>query len=219
MTFLSLPILADDVIVLRNGDIINGVVTEVLSSEIKYKKASNPEGHTYTEPKSSVLSIKYANGEVDKFDDVDDQRTISATSKHDGSSKTKALPDADNESYKAEYEVLPRLNVKKSKKKVKEFFPIMAFTDSSVISTRELKIVMDPTAVEYYDGGWKVKMGYTIQIINKTDQPIYIDRANCFRRFNDFSTKSYFDNTQTTVSHGNSSGGGIGLGIGPVGVA
>lgn len=61
-------------------------------------------------------------------------------------------------------------------------------------------------------------MGYSILIINKTDNPIYIDRANCFRRFNDMDTKSYFDNKITTVSHGNSSGGGIGVGLGPVGL-
>ncbi len=94
----------------------------------------------------------------------------------------------------------------------------MAFTDSSVISTNELAIMISPQAVEYYDGGWKVKVGYSILIVNKTDQPIYIDRANCFRRFNDYDTKCYFDNKQTTVTHGNSSGGGIGFGAGPIGI-
>ena len=94
----------------------------------------------------------------------------------------------------------------------------MAFSDSSIISTKELTIGIDPTAVEFYDGGWKVKMGYSIVIINKTDHPIYIDRANCFRRFNDLTTQSYFNNQQTTVSHGNNSGGGIGMGIGAVGI-
>lgn len=217
LSFTSLVMFSDDVIVLRNGDIINGIVTEVQTNEIKYKKSSNPNGPVYSELKSNVLSIKYGNGEVDKFVQTSQPNAI-ANGSSAAPSKTRAIPMDDNTSIKAQYEVLPRLNIKSSKKKAKEFFPIMAFTDSSVISTKDLTIVIDPTAVEYYDGGWKVKMGYAIQIINKTDQPIYIDRANSFRRFNDFSTQSYYDNQQTTVSHGSSSGGGIGLGIGPVGV-
>lgn len=207
--------LANDVIVLRNGDIIEGVVTDILANEIKYKKASNPNGPTYTESKSGVLSIKYENGEVEKFEEAN-KPSINTNSEN--STIKKAVAASDNDSQKAQYSVLPKLNIKVSNKNVKEFFPIMAFTDSSVISTKELTIIIDPNAVMFYDGGWKVKMGYTIQIVNKTNTPIYIDRANCFRRFNDFSTQSYFDNKQTVVSNGNSSGGNIGIGIGPVGV-
>lgn len=218
MTILSLPMFADDVIVLRNGDIINGIVTEVLPSEIKYKRSSNPNGPTYTESKSSVLSIKYANGEIDKFGETEIHKPTNTNGTQNAPIRTKAIPDTDNESVKSQYDELPRLNMKTSQKKAKEFFPIMAFSDSSVISSKELTIVIAPTAVEYYDGGWKVKMGYSIQIVNKTDQPIYIDRANSFRRFNDLSTQSYFNNKQTTVTQSNNSGGGIGLGIGPVGV-
>lgn len=216
LLFSSLRLLADDVIVLRNGDIIQGVVTEVLANEIKYRKASNPNGPIYTEPKASVLSIRYANGEIDKFGEGNNSSVMEP---QDGGVSIKtAVPGEDNESQKAQYAIIPKLNVKTSNKKAKEFFPIMAFTDSSVISTKELTIIIDPTAVEFYDGGWKVKMGYAIQIVNKTNSPIYIDRANSFRRFNDLSTQSYFNNQQTSVSHGNSSGGGLGVGIGPVGI-
>lgn len=219
MSFSVIAMFADDVIVLRNGDVINGTVTEVQTDQIKYKKSSNPSGPVYSEAKSNVLSIRYENGEVEKFDSAAQPTPTPDSNTNTGTStKTKAIPHEDNESYKAEYDVFPRLNIKTSKKKSKGFFPIMAFSDSSVISTKDLKIIIDPTAVEYYDGGWKVKMGYSILIVNRTDQPIYIDRANSFRRFNDYSTRSYYDSQQTTVSHGNSSGGGIGVGIGPVGV-
>ena len=215
LLLLSVTSTMADVLVLRNGDIIECTVIEVQTEDIKYKKKSNPNGPTYTQSKASVLSIKYDNGEIDKFDE-------SSSSNRDRGTHNPtiiaAIPAEDNESTKKQYEVLPRFNTKTSNKNSKKFFPIMAFTDSSVISTKELTIVIDPTAVEYYDGGWKVKMGYSIQIVNKTDYPIYIDRANSFRRFNDLTTQSYFDNKQTTVSHGNNSGGGIGLGVGPIGV-
>ena len=209
----SISIIAKDIIVMKNGDFVEGVVIEVLANEIKYKKATNPNGPIYSLPINSVLSIRYENGEVDKFESEDNTIQESKTEE-----LSKAAPEEDNEKIKAEYDVVPRLNMKTSNKKAKNFFPIMAFTDSSVISTKELTIVIDPTAVEFYDGGWKVKMGYSIQIINETNHPIYIDRANSFRTFNDYTTQSYFNGQQTTVSHGNTQGGGIGIGVGDIGI-
>ncbi|MBQ7042602.1 MAG: hypothetical protein IJN66_07855 [Muribaculaceae bacterium] len=210
----GVKIFADDLIILRNGDIINGVVVEVLTNEIKYRKSSNLEGPLYSMSKEDVLSIKYANGDIDKFEST----KIESNVQQSKNGPIKAKPASDNDDKKTMYSNLPRLNLKKSNKKSKDFFPIMSFTDSSIISTNELSVIINPEAVEYYDGGWKVKIGYTILLVNKTDNPIYIDRASCFRRFNNAETKSYFDNKQTTVSHGNSVGGGIGLSIGVIGV-
>ena len=217
--FISFSLLAcaDDVIALRNGDIINAVVSDITNTEIKYKKASNPKGPTYTIDKSEVLSIKYANGEIDKF-----EATKGNTSEATTNGPTKALPNDQNEEQKAQYASLPRLNLKKSNKKSKYFFPIMAFTDSSVISTKELTIVIIPQAPVYWAGGyadgrWETKIGYTIGIANATDKPLYIDRAKSFRRNNSMETQSYFDNKQISVTHGNGSGvgvGGLGIGVG-----
>lgn len=211
---LGLNVLADDIIVLRNGDFINGKVTEVSTNQIKYKKASNPSGPTYTLEIHEVLSIKYENGDVDKFE------SSSPDVKIDGSQhvRIKATPASDNEEKKELYANLPALNLKNSNKKSKEFFPIMAFTDSSIISTNELTIFVSPEGAEYNDGGWKVKIGYTFMIVNKTDNPIYIDRANCFKVNNDLDSKSYFDNSTTIVTRGNNTSGGVGIGIGSIGV-
>lgn len=44
----GVKIFADDLIILRNGDVVNGVVVEVLTNEIKYKKSSNLEGPLYS---------------------------------------------------------------------------------------------------------------------------------------------------------------------------
>ena len=212
---ISLFTFSDDVIALRSGDIINAVVNEVTSTEIKYKKSSNPKGPLYSIEKEKVLSIKYSNGEVEKFDSTPSNKEKSSTS---ANTPTKALPDEQNEEQKAQYAKLPRLNLKTSNKKSNTFFPIMAFTDSSVISTKELTVIIVPEAPEYYDGGWRTKIGYTIQIVNATDAPIYIDRAQCFKRNGEYDTKCYFDNQQISVTHGNSSGVGVGVGFGGLGV-
>jgi hypothetical protein len=56
-----------DQIVLRNGDVIDAKIKEVGVNEIKYKKCDRQDGPDYTVLKRDVLSIKYSNGEVERF--------------------------------------------------------------------------------------------------------------------------------------------------------
>ena len=59
---------AQDMIVKKDGSIIKVKVLEVGEDAIKYKKADNPDGPTYSVSKSNLTSINYANGEVEKFE-------------------------------------------------------------------------------------------------------------------------------------------------------
>ena len=59
---------AQDTIIKNNGDQIRGKVTDINSSEIKYKKADFIDGPTYTINKSDVNMIKYSNGVRDHFE-------------------------------------------------------------------------------------------------------------------------------------------------------
>lgn len=54
-----------DLITLKNGEEIKAVVTEVGTSEIKYKKCDNKTGPTFIMMKSDIFMIKYANGSKD----------------------------------------------------------------------------------------------------------------------------------------------------------
>ncbi len=63
----SLVANAQDVLVRKNGDVENVKVLEVTPTEVKYKKASNPDGPTFSDARSSLISVKYANGETQKF--------------------------------------------------------------------------------------------------------------------------------------------------------
>lgn len=58
---------AQNNIVLRNGEEISAKVLEVNQADLKYRKASNPEGPVYSAPLRDVLLIKYANGSKDSF--------------------------------------------------------------------------------------------------------------------------------------------------------
>ena len=56
---------ASDIIVLRDGNIIEAKVMEIHPSEIRYKRIDNLNGPMIIIPKDSVLSIKYENGVLD----------------------------------------------------------------------------------------------------------------------------------------------------------
>ncbi|MEG1842600.1 MAG: hypothetical protein RR971_05055 [Alistipes sp.] len=58
---------AQDVILKRNADEIQAVVTEISDAEVRYKKFNNPQGVTYVIPKSDIFSITYKNGEKEHF--------------------------------------------------------------------------------------------------------------------------------------------------------
>ena len=72
LIFFLLPIfaLAQDNIVLRNGEDINAKILEINESIIKYKKFDNQEGPIYTILKNEIFYIKYPNGDKDIFSNL-----------------------------------------------------------------------------------------------------------------------------------------------------
>jgi len=58
---------AQDVIIKMDGSVIQGTVTEVNESDLKYIKADSPGGPAYSISKDKVFSVNYANGVVEKF--------------------------------------------------------------------------------------------------------------------------------------------------------
>ena len=67
---LLLPALvanAQDIITKKDGTDVKAKITDVNSSEIKYKRFDNLDGPTFTINKSEVLMIRYANGTNEVF--------------------------------------------------------------------------------------------------------------------------------------------------------
>ena len=58
---------ACDRLVMRNGDLIDAEVSEVGIHEIRYKRCHLEDGPVYVVLKSEVLSIRFGNGDVDRF--------------------------------------------------------------------------------------------------------------------------------------------------------
>ena len=63
----SITIQAQDIITLKTGEEIKAKVLEVNINEVKYKKADNVQGPTYTVEKAMIFMIKYEDGSKDIF--------------------------------------------------------------------------------------------------------------------------------------------------------
>lgn len=58
---------AQDKIHLRNGDVVDGKVSEIGTRDVSYKKADNPDGPSYRIGKGEISRIEYENGSEDVF--------------------------------------------------------------------------------------------------------------------------------------------------------
>ena len=56
-----------DQLVLRSGDLIDVVISEIGVNEIRYKRCRWKDGPNYVVAKADVLSIHFANGDVERF--------------------------------------------------------------------------------------------------------------------------------------------------------
>lgn len=67
---------AQDIITLRTGETINGKVSEVGITEVKYYKSSNLQGPVYVAAKTEVSQIVYQNGSTDVFATIQQPTTV-----------------------------------------------------------------------------------------------------------------------------------------------
>lgn len=63
----SLSILAQDLIIKKNGEEIKGKVKLISSTDVEYARTENPDGPSYKVAKADILMIMYANGTKDIF--------------------------------------------------------------------------------------------------------------------------------------------------------
>lgn len=85
----------------------------------------------------------------------------------------------------------------------------MWFDKASIISTSDISMRIVGTICP---SKWNLVMRYYIEITNKANSALYIDKASSFRINDSGMAKSFYDNKIINISHGSSSGIGIGLG-------
>ncbi len=206
MCFLSLALgiitFADDVIVLKNGDVLNGNVIEISSDAIKYKKSSNPNGPTYITNLKEVLSIKYSNGDVEKFNNINDETSSYGLIEITPADDNQALIQSHNHSYTYIGE--------KSEKKAYFHWDITHFAKESILKTAEIEI-------NFLGGPLKKDM----TIFNNSNNIIVVDLTNTFQisyfgNPNNPETQSIvhrkYRNETTAETEGASKGIGVNMG-------
>lgn len=198
-------LLAQDVIVKKDGSTIISKVLEINQTDVKYKNYSNQNGPVYIIKKSELLAINYENGTKDCFD-VDESKSAPSSSKN-AQSIVDVTPVKDNNRLITEYNAL----VKPAKAKLGGYTTAYTYkygvTANSILSSEDLEI----SIVLNGDGSW-YNAPYVINIRNKTNGIIYLDLANCFKSYPDGKYVCYYDSKQTSISEGSSVMGALGLG-------
>lgn len=212
---ISVNAWTQDVIIKRNGDEIQAKVLTVSDSKIDYKKWSNQNGPIYTISKGDVFMIKYINGDKDVFNNNTQPTSQESSPTREKKISSKYIvksPAANNAKLVRKYKPEIRITTKHSEKTSKWIFPVMAVTDSSILSTEDIEVSIVPVTVCDQDQIETYLLRYYIKIKNKTNNTIYIDRANTFRVYTDGTYTTYFDANQINITKGKSSNIGISLG-------
>ena len=68
LSVFTVTVFAQDIIIKRDATKIEAVITEVTSSEVRYKSFSNLEGPTFILSTDEIVTIMYKNGEVQVFE-------------------------------------------------------------------------------------------------------------------------------------------------------
>lgn len=210
---------AQDIIVMKDGSIVQSKVTEITTSEVKYKKYSNPNGPLYTIDKNTILAINYENGEKETF--TAEQPSVvpvfapqmSNETSEEAQQKNKEMITAIN-SYVPEYKGKDHGNARKC-------LFVLGVSEQSQLVNDDIEIFMETGIIDYKKSGAEfVKLGYRFKypalvfsVRNRTNQTIYLDLGNSFFISNG-EAKPYYTPSATTTS--STSGSGVGVNAGAV---
>lgn len=208
-------------IVKKDGSIIQAKVSEIGTSEVKYKKWSNQNGPSYAIAKSDILAITYQNGEKETFETISTPTEISNNGKE---GYWESLPDENNQAilnlYNQTYTTTSE--IKRKNKQAQGGWGILNVTSNSVMSTNDIEVsferkigFLNPrdgmSIAHYFDY-------YDIIIKNKTSKMLFIDKLHSTKEQTGGYSETFYTQSTITKTQSNSSGLGIGGVIGAVGL-
>lgn len=215
---------AQDLIVKKDGTVIQAKVTKIGTSEVEYKKWSNQDGPQYSIAVADILAINYMNGEKEMFENVSangngKQSTATEQQTSTTPKEETAVPSPDNklmiDRYNNQFVQKPGTSVKD--KIAQAWLLVCGITSNSILSDNNISAFFSPI---YYNVSVKESVnevrkrliGYAIKVLNKTDENIYIDLANSFKIDDIGNSVPYYSNKTYTVSGSSSAGAGVNLG-------
>ncbi|MDO4159701.1 MAG: hypothetical protein Q4D41_04525, partial [Prevotellaceae bacterium] len=238
LILLSMSLSAQDVLITKDGSVLNVYRTDVGGDAVFYTEADNDASPIKKISKDNLLMLKKKDGTQINFYENGEQQAQTQQKQvvedesvqQENKVPIKAVSSADNSTLIAQYnnDGHSFKDVNPKDKDAKYWHGTIGITESSVLSSDEIQINFSqeeksyPYASNQYKGSaisglynerYLYFCGkYIIEIKNKTSQTIYIDKASSFRIETDGSYAMYYNTQQTTTSQGTSSGGGINLG-------
>ena len=188
---------AQDMIVKKDGTVIQAKVMKVGTSEVDYKKWSNQNGPQYSIAVADILAINYQNGEKETFDNVSARPEASKPAAQPTgmtqvtvetlSAEAKAANDATIEKYNQIYDT--DVNEVKKNGNAKEAFMRLGVAEGSVLENEDIAISI-ATGYMLQAGRRPVSftpfapylcnVGIKFMIQNKTNNTLYLDLGNTF---------------------------------------
>ena len=215
---------AQDMIVKKDGTVIQAKVMKVGTSEVDYKKWSNQNGPQYSIAVADILAINYQNGEKETFDNVSAQPEASKPAAQPTgmtqvtvetlSAEAKAANDAAIEKYNQIYDT--DVNEVMKNGNAKGAFMRLGVAEGSVLENEDIAISIATGYMPY--GGeftpiWPdpCNVGIKFMIQNKTNSTLYLDLGNTLY-VSMGQSFGYYVPTSTTTTNSSSSGVGINAG-------
>ncbi len=205
----SMSIMAQDVIVKKDGSTVVCRVIEVTATDITYKKWSDLKGSNYVMDKSLAVSINYENGKKEDINAMPQQENPVFTGSAPASMSVSPSLAEDNQKLVTEFNSRTLEYRGKPCKNGYGYLGILKATDGSIMETPELKMDFSIKKIDFNG-----KMGVTtygsalvVNLFNKTDKTIYIDLANSFLINGD--AHPYYIPTATSTGQGSTTGGSI----------
>ena len=198
---------AQDLIVKKDGTVIQSKVTKVGTTEVEYKKWSNQDGPQYSIAVADILAINYQNGEKETFENVGADGASSEVSINTPKEE-KPIIASDNEKLINLYnnQVVQPEKPRFKDKLARRMFAVWGITDNSILSDSHLSVYF--SKIYSYD----VVVGYAILVQNKSDETVYIDLANSFKISDKGISTPYYSNKTYTVNKSSGAGGSINVG-------
>lgn len=136
---------AQDVIVKKDGNTITSKVTEITSTEIKYKKFSNQNGPTYTIGKNEVNYINYENGERE-------QMNTSISNINTTTANTQSIVQSQDALNPSDAYLLKQFKQDPYSKKAKALKKIAFIGGGALVATGIICIALNTPGDDYEDG-------------------------------------------------------------------
>ena len=203
---------AQDIIVMRDGSIVQSKVTEITSSEVKYKKYSNLDGPLYTIDKSTILAINYENGEKETFSAEEQLTTISTTPEAMSDEVSEEAKQRNREAIQQINSTIPEAT-KYAGKKVTKLYCALGVSEDSYILNDDIELLISTTTHPNYGHDGNGFNSIYVKIKNDTKKMLYVDLGNTFFISGGATTVYY---VPMTTSVGKTTSTGVGVNTGAV---